>query len=154
MSLVADIAAALGVSQKALRAEVEEGIVADAVLAIVLARFWPNVPVRDIAKVAGVDEDHMRLALARRQLASAQEREQLGATAAAKRRGVRTPVPPEGEAPSPEHLWCKRGRHWVHRDDMGRNSHRESGYGDWCRPCWRAYWHENVRPRTTRAARQ
>lgn len=141
MSLVADIAQAAGVTQRTVRDELNRGALADAILELILARFWPRVTPESIAEVAGVTKEELSSAIVRYHDHHTREQR---ATVAAYKTVTRKRHVPVGEPPSPAHQWCKRGSHWCHADDMGRNSARPDGLGDWCRACWREYWQSKV----------
>lgn len=140
MTVVADIAQAVGVSQNAVRDELNRAALADGILAVILARSWTTTPEK-IAESAGVTKAEMSSAILRYHDRATREQR---ATVEAYRTPARQRHVPVGDPPSPEHHWCKRGSHWVHRDDMGRARRRPDGIGDWCKPCWREYWRTKV----------
>lgn len=160
MSVVADIAQATGLPERTVRAELNRAALADTVVLILAARLVrPGVTPEKAAEIAGLSKaeisaavlrHHDRLHREQRATMIAYQRAQADAPPTPKRTHQRHL--PVGDPPDEEHRWCKRGSHWVHQDDMGRNRAFKEGYADWCRPCWRDYWHTKVKPRKARNA--
>lgn len=142
--MIADIAQATGLPQKAIREHLDRAALADGVLGIILAGLSTRARAEDVASTAGVTKEELSSAVVRYH--DAHRREQV-ATQVAYRSGTRKRHVPVGEPPSTAHRWCKRGSHWVHQDDMAKNRSRADGYGDWCKPCWREYWAKHVQPK-------
>lgn len=153
MTLIADIADALGITQKQARDEIGTAMAADAVANIIFERFWPFIPAGDIVRASGLTEDDIRSALVRgndrrrREYAEQQRQRTLKQSLPNGGKAPRQDRTPVGKPPSKKHLWCKRGMHWVHRDDMAKNRHLPSGYGEWCKACWREYHATFVAPK-------
>lgn len=147
-SVIVDLAAALGVPERTVRSALNEAAIADAVFELT-ERF--RLPQRAAYTHIGLTEDQFKLAATR---AFARHRtdmiEQQRAALSAKTGTPRKRNEPVGDPPSKHHRWCTRGRHWVHESEMTRNSTRQSGFSDWCKPCGRDYWFKFVRPKQAR----
>ncbi len=148
-TVTADVADALGISERVVLQTLNRANLADVV-------FDMTVRFR-VSQAAAIDhygltpEEFRGAAVRASDRHRRQMREQqrhVDERKAGVQRGKNDPV---GEPPTPEHLWCRRDRHWVHRDEVGRSSGRSSGYADWCRACFRAYWRERVKVKRSRA---
>lgn len=126
-------------------AEVRRQAAADTVVRLASARLWPNVPVGDIARAAGITHAELVDAV-RRHLRQQHLRQP--------RPSARPPSEPRiargapGPAP-PGQKWCSGGvnhaGHFAVREDFGRNRTRPDGLSNLCREHWRLYWDERAR---------
>lgn len=139
-TVLADVADALGLTEKTVGSALNRSNLADVVFELSL-RF--KLPVRATAEIAGVSEGELAAAATRSHMHHRREMQEQSRVASERKVGVvRKRHGPIGEPPSPHHLWCKRMHHWVDEADMTVNNSRPSGYGDWCRGCFRDYWAE------------
>lgn len=128
--------------------------VANAVVALAAARFWPHVRVEEMAKVVGLEVVEVQAAVRRWRSAMSRERV-VRAPAEEPPRSAPRPSPtrsrprPGGPPPSPELVWCSWpvAPHWVSRDEIGRNKRRKDGLSDWCLQHWRTYHRERAAQR-------
>lgn len=147
-TVIVDLANALGVGERTVRSAINEAAIADAVFELAI-RF--KLPQRAAYEHVGVTEEQFQLAATRafaRHRADMIEQQRL---ARSRRNGeVRKRNEPDSPAPTPTSRWCTRKRHWVDADEMTKNSHRQSGFSDWCKTCGRDYWLKFVRPKQAR----
>lgn len=119
---------------------------ADAVVAIAVARLWPHHRPEDIAKAAGVSGQDLHVAWKRHHTPPAR-RVPLRVLEPKPRETPPSQPSPRPPAP-PGQKWCNRGKHFVDYELMGKNRSRSDGMSDNCRFCWRLYWRERRRRRS------
>lgn len=120
--------------------------VANALVALAAARFWPHVRIEEMAKVVGLEVVEVQAAVVRWRQAMVRERVVRPAAEEPPRSAPR-PSPtrsrPRPPGPPPRHdlVWCSwpADPHWVTRDEIGRNKGRKDGLSDWCLEHWRTY---------------
>lgn len=145
-TIIAEVADALGVSEQTVGRALNRMNLADVVFELSL-RF--RLPMVRACEVSGVSQGELAAAATRAHVHHRREMvEQSRMVADRKVNVVRQRHGPVGEPPHPTDLWCKRSHHWVDVDEMVRNSSRTSGFGDWCKPCFRAYWAQKKAKRT------
>lgn len=149
-TVLADVADALGLTERTVGAALRRADLADVVFELTL-RF--RLPGRVTTEIAGLTEAEFAAAATRAHAHHRREMVEQSRVVRDRRVGVdRKRHGPIGEPPNDHSLWCKRMHHWVDVDEMTKNSSRKSGYGDWCKGCFRDYWAEKVKARRSRAA--
>lgn len=117
---------------------------ADGVVRIAAARFWPNVRLEELGAAVKINQVELQEAVRRfvqpvtkrpRRLAMQTK----SAASAPRRPSVKRDTPPGMK-------WCSKHNNgegaFVPVEDMGRNRSRPDGLSDTCRACWREYWRE------------
>lgn len=149
-SLLADVAEALGLTERTVGAALNRANLADVVFDLSL-RF--KLPIRRCCELAGVSEAELATAATRAHTHHRREMVEQSRVARDRQNGVvRKKHAPIGVAPHPGWRWCRRKHHWVDPDDMTRNSSQSSGFGTWCKECFREYWAEQKKTKKAAAA--
>lgn len=140
VTLLDDIADALGVTPRTVGQVLNRTNLADAIFELSL-RF--RLPLHRVCEVSGVTETELAAAATRAHTHHRREMVEQTRLAQDRKVGVvRQRHGPIGDPPHEHSLWCKRMHHWVDDVDMVINRSRKSGYGDWCKACFRVYWAE------------
>lgn len=144
-TVIADIADALGLSEKTVAATLNRAAIADAVFEIGL-RF--RVPTVAAAELIGVSTAELAAASVRAHARHHRQMVEQSRMAQDRKVGVvRVRHGPVDDPPTAEHRWCDRHHHWVHQDLMAKNRAKKSGYSNWCLACFREHWGDKVKAR-------
>ncbi len=150
-TVLADVADALGVTERTVGRALNRANLADVVFELTL-RF--RLPVRAAAETAGVTEGELAAAASRAHSHHRREMQEQSRMAADRKSGVvRKRHGPVGDPPNDHSRWCKRMHHWVDETEMTVNNSRPSGFGDWCRGCFRDYAAEKLKAKKAKAAK-